>query len=95
MSHASLVEIYIATKTASSSMGALAPAELRAEAEQAVDKAVAQIEAMRQNGDFKQLNARYKQYRRAQMARREPAIPYSVFLERRVATIVRLAATGG
>jgi hypothetical protein len=28
------------------------------------------------------------------MARGETALPYSAFLERRVATIVRLAATG-
>jgi hypothetical protein len=71
------------------------PAELQAEAEQAVDEAVGKVDAMRQNGDFKRLNAKYKAYRRAMMERGQMAIPYSVFLERRVATIVRnVAATG-
>jgi hypothetical protein len=95
VSRASLVEIYIATKTASSMGAPTPPAELRAEAEQAVAEAVAKIEALRLNGDFKQLNAKYKAYRLAMMERGQAAIPYSVFLERRAATIVRqVAATG-
>jgi hypothetical protein len=96
MSRADLIQIYIATKTASN-MGAPVEtaAEVQAEAEQAVAEAVAKIDAMRRNGDFKQLNARYKLYRRTQAERGERALPYSVFLKRRVATIVRqVAATG-
>jgi hypothetical protein len=50
---------------------------------------------MRRNGDLKQLNARYKQYRRTLMERGKMAIAYSTFLEHRVATILRqVAATG-
>ena len=61
----------------------------------AVAEAVAKIEAMRLNGDLKVLNTKYKIYRQTQMRRGEKAIPYSVFLERRAATIVRqVAATG-
>jgi hypothetical protein len=93
VSRASLIDLYISSLP----VGATdrTPAELRAEAEQAVAEATAKVDFMRQNGDLKQLNARYKLYRRTQMERREAAIPYSAFLERRVATIVRqVAATG-
>jgi hypothetical protein len=95
MSHADLIKIYIDAKTASS-MGVPPPAaELRAEAEQAVTDAVAKIEAMRRNGDLKDANAKYKAYRLAMMERGQRALPYSAFLERRTATILRnVAATG-
>jgi hypothetical protein len=85
VSRESLVQIYLA---------ALPPDRGcdRAEAEQAVAEAVAKVEALRLNGDLKQLNSRYKIYRQTQMERREPAIPYSVFLERRVVSILRQIA---
>jgi len=50
---------------------------------------------MRLNGDLKVLNTKYKIYRQTQMRRGEAAIPYSVFLERRAATIVKQAAAAG
>jgi 2-phosphoglycerate kinase len=95
MSRASLTEIYIAAKTAANIAPHQTPGELQAEAEQAVAEAVAKIDAMRRNGDFKQLNAKYKVYRQLQMERGERALPYSTFLERRVANLLRqIAATG-
>jgi hypothetical protein len=92
---ADLIQIYIATKTASSMGAPVETAALQAEAEQAVAEAVAKIDAMRRNGDLKQLNARYKIYRRTLMERGQMALPYSAFLEHRVATIVRNAAMSG
>ena len=95
VSRADLIQTYIAAKTAANIAPQLSPGELQAEAEQAVAEAVAKIEALRLNGDFKQLNAKYKLYRRQQVAMARPALPYSVFLERRVATLLRqVAATG-
>jgi hypothetical protein len=92
MSHSDLVKIYIA---------ALPPdrgcdrADVLQEAEQAVAAAVAKIDAMRRNGDLKQFNAKYKNYRRTLMERGLAAIPYSVAIERRLATLLRqVAATG-
>jgi hypothetical protein len=95
MARADLIQTYIDAKTASS-MGVPPPAaELRAEAEQAVTEAVAKIEAMRQAGVLKDANAKYRAYRLTMMERGKRALPYSVFLERRTATIVRqIAATG-
>ena len=94
VSRADLIQTYISAKTAAN-IAPTPPAELQAEAEQAVAEAVAKIEAMRLNGDLKVLNTKYKIYRQTQMRRGEKAIPYSVFLERRAATIVRQVAASG
>ncbi len=50
---------------------------------------------MRQNGDLKDANAKYKAYRLAMMERGKRALPYSAFLESRTATIVRQVAASG
>lgn len=62
---------------------------------EAVAEIVARVDAMRQAGGLKQVNAEYKRYRQAQAAKAERATPYAVFLQRFTATIVReVAATG-
>jgi hypothetical protein len=50
---------------------------------------VAHVKATNQSGGLKQVNAQYKRYRQAQVAKAEKASPYSLFLERITATIVR------
>jgi hypothetical protein len=56
---------------------------------------VAHVKATNQSGGLKQVNAQYKRYRQAQVAKAEKAVPYAKFLERFTATIVReVAATG-
>lgn len=71
-------------------------AEIRAEAEQEVAKIVAKVAASNQSGGLKQWNTAYKQYRRAQIAKAEKAIPYSAYLQRViVATMVRNVAMTG
>jgi hypothetical protein len=69
--------------------------ELQAEAEQEVDKIIAKVAASNQAGGMKQINAQYKRYRQAQVAKAEKAVPYTKFIERFTASIVRdVAATG-
>jgi hypothetical protein len=70
-------------------------AELRAAATLEVEKVVAKVEAMRQAGRLKQVNAEYKAYRQRQVARCEKATPYTVFLRRFTAGLVRDVATTG
>jgi hypothetical protein len=79
------------------SMGApfQSAAELQADAEQEVDKIVAKVEAMRQNGALAKVNAQYKAYRQAQIAKAEKATSYGVFFERFVMSIVRDVAMSG
>jgi hypothetical protein len=69
--------------------------ELLQAAEQAVADIVARVDAMRQNGGLKQVNAEYKRYRTQQMAKAERATTYSVFLQRFTETIVRDVAASG
>jgi hypothetical protein len=88
MSHADLIQAYISARPPGDR------ASLEEEAERAVREATAKVEALRLNGDLKQLNSKYRRYRLLQVARGEPALSYSVFLERRVANLVRSAATG-
>jgi hypothetical protein len=82
---------------AARSMGApfQSAAELQADAEQGVDKIVAKVEAMRQNGGLAKVNAQYKAYRQAQIAKAEKATSFSVFFERFTASIVRDVAMTG
>lgn len=69
--------------------------ELQAEAEQQVAEITARVKGMNQSGGLKQVNAQYKRYRQAQIAKAEKAVPYAKFIERFTATIVRdVAATG-
>jgi hypothetical protein len=50
---------------------------------------------MNQSGGLKQVNAEYRRYRMGQVAKCEKAIPYSAFLQRFTASLVRnVAATG-
>jgi hypothetical protein len=65
------------------------PAELAGPAEQAVDEVQARVAGMNQSGGLKQINRQYKAYRVAQIAKAERAMPYSKFIERFTATIVR------
>jgi hypothetical protein len=72
-----------------------APFQTPAELREAAAEIVARVDAMRQAGGLKQVNAEYKRYRQAQAAKAERATPYAVFLQRFTATIVRdVAATG-
>jgi hypothetical protein len=89
MSHADLIQAYISARPPGDR------ASLEEEAERAVREATAKVEALRLNGDLKQLNSKYRRYRLLQVARGEPALSYSVFLERRVANLVRSAAATG
>ncbi|WP_426442028.1 hypothetical protein [Bradyrhizobium genosp. P] len=70
-------------------------AEIRAAAAVEVEKVTARVEAMRQAGGLKQVNAEYKAYRQAQVAKAEKATPYAVFLARFTAGLVRDVATMG
>jgi hypothetical protein len=70
-------------------------AELRAAAEQEVDKIVAKVQAMRWDGEMKEVNRRYKNYRLAQVAMGKTAKPYSAYLQHFTAGLVRGAAMTG
>jgi hypothetical protein len=72
------------------------PAELRKAAAEQVAEITARVKASGQRGALKVWNTRYKQYRLAQVAKAEPAIPYSAFLEQVVImpTVRQVAATG-
>jgi hypothetical protein len=69
--------------------------EIRAAAKLQVAEITARVKASNQSGGLKQINRQYKLYRQQQIAKAEKALPYSKFLERYTATIVRdVAATG-
>jgi len=70
--------------------------ELRKVAEQQVAEITARIKVAGPSGALKKFNTRYRQYRLAQVEKRELAIPYSVFLEQFVITptVRNVAATG-
>jgi hypothetical protein len=72
------------------------PDELRKAAEQQVAEIVERVRASGQRGALKVWNTRYRQYRLAQVEKREPAIPYSAFLEQVVImpTVRNMAMTG-
>jgi hypothetical protein len=69
--------------------------ELQEGAAEAVAEVVERVDAMRQNGALKQVNAQYKRYRQQQMAKAEKATTYAVFLQRWTASIVRDVAMTG
>ena len=70
-------------------------AELQEAAAEAVAGIVARVDAMRQNGGLKQVNAEYKRHRQRQVAKAEKATPYAVFLQRFTTSIVRDVAMTG
>jgi hypothetical protein len=72
------------------------PSELQAAAEHQVAEITARIKAAGTSGALKKWNSRYRQYRIAQVEKREPAICYATFLEQFVImpTVRSIAATG-
>jgi hypothetical protein len=72
------------------------PDGLRRAAEIQVAEITARVKISGQRGALKAWNTRYRQYRLAQLAKSEPAIPYSAFLEQVVIlpTVRQIAATG-
>jgi hypothetical protein len=66
--------------------------QLHRDAEIEVEHLLADIEAKRQAGGLKKVNAEYKSYRIAQLSRSEPAVPYSTYFANFVRTVIRLAA---
>ncbi|HXB80462.1 MAG TPA: hypothetical protein VNX23_24160 [Bradyrhizobium sp.] len=70
---------------------------LRKAAEVQVAEIVERVKASGQHGALKPWNTRYRQYRLAQVEKREPAIPYSAFLEQFVITptVRSIAARAG
>jgi hypothetical protein len=71
------------------------PDELHRAAEVQVAAVQARVASMNQSGGLSALNKAYRQYRLGQVARAERAIPYSAFVERRIATILRDVAMSG
>ncbi len=72
------------------------PEQLRKAAGLQVDEIVERVKSSGQRGKLKHWNAQYKQYRLAQVAKAEKAIPYSSFLEQVVITpTVRDVAMSG
>jgi hypothetical protein len=66
--------------------------EARAAAAKAVQAIVDKVEAARQAGGMKEINASYKRYRQQQVAKAERAIPYSAYLRRYTELMVREVA---
>lgn len=62
------------------------------DAQKVVAEVVASVEAARQNGGLKQVNMDYKKYRKAQIEKLEPAIPYSAYLAQFTRLLVARAA---
>jgi hypothetical protein len=71
------------------------PDELRKAAEVQVAEVVARVRGANQSGALKDVNARYKRYRLAQIAKGEKALPYAKFIEPFVMSTVRDVAMSG
>lgn len=56
--------------------------EAKAAAAEAVQAVVDKVEAARQAGGLKEINASYKRYRQQQVTKAERAVPYSAYLRR-------------
>jgi hypothetical protein len=103
-SHAELVLATIdkegATDQAPAAVAALiefwTPEQLRKAAAEQVAEITERVKTAGLSGKLKRWNAAYKQYRLAQVAKAEKAIPYSSFLEQFVVipTVRQIAATG-
>jgi hypothetical protein len=72
------------------------PEQLRKAAEEQVAEIVERVKTAGLSGRLKMWNKRYRQYRLAQVAKAEPAIPYAAFIERVVTTptVKQLAMSG-
>ena len=70
-------------------------AELSKAAAEAVAEVQARVDAARQNGDLKQVNAAYKRYRLAQVAKGEKAMPYTAHLAAFTQSLVEKVARQG
>jgi hypothetical protein len=72
------------------------PTELRKAAAEQVAEITERVRASGQRGALKVWNTRYRQYRLSRVAKAEPAIPYSMFLEQVVImpTVRQIAASG-
>jgi hypothetical protein len=70
-------------------------ADVAIEARGAVALVIRKVDGMRQNGGLKQLNAAYKRYRLAQVAKGEPAITYAAHLAVFTRSLVAKVATQG
>jgi hypothetical protein len=69
--------------------------QLRAAAEHEVDKILERVRVSNQAGGLKLINRKYREYRQAQVAKAEEALPYSKFIEPYLMQILRqVAATG-
>jgi hypothetical protein len=72
------------------------PDELRADAEQEVDKILAKVDATNASGGLRELNKAYKAYRLAQIDKAERAVGYHTFIEQKYTIgIVRSVAAVG
>lgn len=67
-------------------------AELRADASNAVEEIIANVEAQRRTGGLARVNAAYKIYRQRQTAKNEKAMPYAAHLAAFTRSLVVLAA---
>lgn len=66
--------------------------QIERDAQKVVAEVIASVEAARQNGGLKEVNAEYKRYRQAQIDKREPAIPYSAHIAQFTRLLVVRAA---
>lgn len=66
--------------------------EARAAAADTVQAVVDKVEAARQAGGMKEINASYKRYRQEQVAKAERAVPYSTYLRHYTARMVEEVA---
>jgi hypothetical protein len=66
--------------------------DIERDAERAVAEITTRVKVARLNGGLKQVNMEYKMYRRAQMEKGEPAIPYSAHLAQFTRLLVLRAA---
>jgi hypothetical protein len=75
-------EVVEKVKTTAGMLGAKwqTQSQIEHDAEKVVAEVIASVEAARQNGGLKQVNLDYKKYRKAQIEKREPAVPYTVYL---------------
>jgi hypothetical protein len=71
------------------------PDGLRKAAERHVDEIVTRVKDARMDGELREINKRYRQYRLAQVARAERAMPYSAYIQHFTASLVRDAAATG
>jgi hypothetical protein len=91
---AALAELVV---QAAASIGApyQSPAQIRKGAELAVAEITERVRIANQSGGMKLINKKYRQYRLAQVAKAEEALPYSKFIEPYLMQILRQIAAAG